>query len=94
MPQGDNTEIMILPESFKDRIKEQLKDEYEDYIGCLDKGMNHGIRVNTAKISVEDFLKISPFELESIPWTDNGFYYDDKKYVPSKHICQERYLPA
>ena len=85
MPQGDNTEIMILPESFKDRIKEQLKDEYEDYIGCLDKGMNHGIRVNTAKISVEDFLKISPFELESIPWTDNGFYYDDKKYVPSKH---------
>lgn len=85
MPQGDNTEIMILPESFKDRIKEQLKDEYEDYIGCLDKGMNHGIRINTAKISVEDFLKISPFELESIPWTDNGFYYDDKKYVPSKH---------
>lgn len=85
MPQGDNTEIMILPESFKDRIKEQLKDEYEDYIGCLDKGMNHGIRVNTAKISVEDFLKISPFELESIPWTDNGFYYDDRKYVPSKH---------
>ncbi len=76
---------MKLPESFANRITEQLGGESSAYFACLESPMNHGIRVNTAKISVEDFLAISPFELSPIPWTTNGFYYDDKKYTPSKH---------
>ena len=44
-----------------------------------------GLRVNTAKISVEDFLKISPFELTPIPYVKNGFYYDGEKEQPAKH---------
>lgn len=76
---------MALPKAFDDRIKTQLGDEYEDYIKCFESDMYHGIRVNTSKISVEDFLKISPFELEPVPWTKNGFYYDPKRCTPSKH---------
>lgn len=76
---------MNLPESFTNRIKKQLGDEYDAYMNCLDQGMHHGLRVNTNKISVEDFLKISPFELKPVPWTTNGFYYDDKACTPSKH---------
>ena len=76
---------MNLPESFTNRIKTQLGDEYEAYMNCLDQGMHHGLRVNTNKISVEDFLKISPFELKPVPWTTNGFYYDDKACTTSKH---------
>ena len=76
---------MTLPKAFDERIRIQLGDEYEDYIKCFDSDMYHGIRVNTSKISVEDFLKISPFELEPVPWTKNGFYYDHRKYTPSKH---------
>ena len=76
---------MALPKAFDDRIRIQLGDEYEDYIRCFESDMYHGIRVNTSKISVEDFLKISPFELEPVPWTKNGFYYDTKKCTPSKH---------
>ena len=76
---------MALPKAFDERIRIQLGDEYEDYIKCFDSDMYHGIRVNTSKISVEDFLKISPFELEPVPWTKNGFYYDHRKYTPSKH---------
>ena len=76
---------MVFPKKFDERIKSQLGDEYDDYIKCFDSDMYHGIRVNTSKISVEDFLKISPFELEPVPWTKNGFYYDHKKYTPSKH---------
>lgn len=64
---------MALPKAFDERIRIQLGDEYEDYIKCFDSDMYHGIRVNTSKISVEDFLKISPFELEPVPWTKNGF---------------------
>ena len=50
----------------------------------FEKERYYGLRVNTNKISVKDFLKISPFTLEPIPWTDNGFYYSgDQK--PAKH---------
>ncbi len=76
---------MALPKAFDARIKEQLKDEYDAYIKCLSDPMYHGIRINTRKISVEKFLEISPFELTPVPWTTNGFYYDEKKYTPSKH---------
>ncbi len=76
---------MRLPEKFDVRIKEQLKEDYDNYVKCLDNGMYHGIRINTSKISVEDFLKISPFELTPVEWTKNGFYYDERQYTPSKH---------
>ena len=72
---------MALPKAFDERIRIQLGDEYEDYIKCFDSDMYHGIRVNTSKISVEDFLKISPFELEPVPWTKNGFYNDLRNYI-------------
>ena len=43
-----------------------------------------GLRVNTAKISVEDFIKLSPYELKQVSWCPNGFYYD-KAQKPAKH---------
>ncbi len=61
-----------------------LKAEYPDYIESFNNERQYGLRVNTLKISVEDFLKIAPFKLEPIPWTSDGFYYsgEDK---PAKH---------
>lgn len=76
---------MILPEIFEQNMKELLGDEYPSYEACLDKPMFHGIRINTKKISVEDFLKINPFDLKPVPWCENGFYFDEKKDKPSKH---------
>lgn len=75
---------MKLPESFKDRMREQLGVEADTYFACYDEPKYQGLRVNTKKISVEDFLKISPFELTPVPWTKNGFYYDAKEQ-PAKH---------
>ncbi len=75
---------MRLPEGFKNRIREQLNDEADAYFECYDKPRYQGLRVNTHKISVEEFLKLSPFELTPVPWTDNGFYYDSNEQ-PSKH---------
>ena len=36
-------------------------------------------------LTLEDFLKISPFELTPIPYVKNGFYYDGEKEQPAKH---------
>ena len=67
---------MELPVAFCDEMKRILGDEYEDYLKSMEGTRKFGLRVNTAKISVEDFLKISPFELTPIPYVKNGFYYD------------------
>ena len=75
---------MNYPETFLNNMKELLKKDYSKYIDCLDKPRVYGLRVNTLKISVEDFLKISPFELEPIPWCENGFYYKEEDR-PAKH---------
>lgn len=76
---------MELPKIFEENMSRLLKDEYADYKKCLDKPMFHGIRINTMKISVEDFLAINPFHLKPVPWCPNGFYYDEDLDKPSKH---------
>lgn len=75
---------MNLPEKFTDSMKKLLNDEYEDYLKSFEEPRIYGLRVNTAKISVEDFLKISPFKLRQIPWIENGFFYSEEDR-PAKH---------
>lgn len=76
---------MNLPKAFEEKMKNLLKDEYEDYIKCFDEARHYGLRVNTNKITVEEFLKIAPWPLEPIPWIHNGFYYDGETAQPAKH---------
>ncbi|MBC5683211.1 RsmF rRNA methyltransferase first C-terminal domain-containing protein [Ruminococcus sp. NSJ-13] len=76
---------MKLPEKFENKMKELLQDEYDNYLQCYDEPRYYGLRVNTNKISVEDFLKIAPWSLTPVPWIPNGFYYDGDKIQPSKH---------
>lgn len=76
---------MKLPEIFEEKMKELLKDEFPAYIACYEEPRYYGLRVNTGKISVEEFKKICPFEIHPIPWIENGFYYDGETVVPSKH---------
>lgn len=75
---------MQLPIIFEEKMKEMLGPDYENYLASFQNEPNQGLRVNTAKISVEDFLKISPYQLKPVSWCSNGFYYD-KSEKPAKH---------
>lgn len=76
---------MNLPIAFQEKMRNLLGEEdYQVYLDSFEQKNKSGLRVNTGKISVEDFLKISPFELERVPWTTNGFYYN-KEVQPAKH---------
>lgn len=77
--------MINLPQKFEDKMKELLKEEYPSYQKSFEEERLYGLRVNTKRISVEEFLKICPFSLEPIPWIENGFYYDGKKEFPAKH---------
>ena len=81
----EDERMINLPNEFEEKMKALLGDEFEDYIKCYDEPRYYGLRVNTEKISVEDFVKICPFEITPIPWIDNGFYYDGEKISPAKH---------
>ena len=76
---------MYLPAAFEEKMKRLLGEEYQAYLDCFENPRYYGLRVNTAKISVQDFLKICPFELEPVPWIENGFYYDGTAISPAKH---------
>lgn len=73
-----------LPEKFLSRMETMLGEEFPAFLQSYDFPRKFGLRVNTNKISVEEFLKISPFHLEPIPWIDNGFFYDENDR-PSRH---------
>jgi NOL1/NOP2/sun family putative RNA methylase len=76
---------MKLPVEFLNKMNALLGDEeYKEFIKSYNKLRYFGLRVNTLKISVEEFLKISPFRLESVPWTRDGFYYPEGE-SPGKH---------
>lgn len=76
--------IKKLPEKFLKNMQNLLKDKYQDYLASFTSERVYGLRVNTLKISVDEFLKISPFKLEKIPFISDGFYYSQDER-PAKH---------
>ena len=75
-----------LPQNYLDAMKELLKEDYEDYLASFEEKRLYGLRINTLKISVEDFLKISPFELEPIPWKRMDSIFMRKTSLQSTRI--------
>ena len=55
-----------LPLEFQERMKKILGDEYEDFIKAYDEKPQRAFRVNTDKISLEDFEKLNIFSTEKI----------------------------
>lgn len=74
----------LLPISFQEKMKELLNDEFDSFIECFKEKHNCGMRVNTLKMKPSDFEKACPYEIERIPWINNGFYYNDNDQ-PAKH---------
>jgi len=68
-----------LPEAFKERMKNDLKNEYESFLESYEKEPTIALRVNTLKLSVEDFQETVDFCGENVAWCPTGFYYDGKK---------------
>ena len=68
-----------LPLAYKNRMTELLGEEFADYEKALSETPVKGFRVNTDKISLEDFEKINIFGSEKIPYVKNGYYLDYEK---------------
>ena len=66
----------MLPIDFSNRMKEILGTDFEKFEAAFSEPPVRSFRVNTNKISKENFEKINPFGGEKISYAENGFYFD------------------
>ena len=76
-----------LPIEFKERMKKLLGNDYDAYIEAVNSEPVRGFRVNTDKISLDDFERLNNFSSGKIPYVENGFYlnYDKIGNYPYHH---------
>lgn len=67
-----------LPAAFLTRMQEMLGADYDDFIKSYENPRTFGLRVNTAKISCKEFERLVPFPVKRIPWTKNGYFYEEE----------------
>ena len=68
---------MNLPDSFKERMKGVLGDEYDAFIASFDDPPVKGIRLNTAKTDPScrsSIVSCLTGEVRPVPWTSCGYY--------------------
>ena len=68
-----------LPKAFEERMKNLLGDDFDKYTDELNNAPVKGFRVNTEKISLEEFEKINIFGNEKIPYIEHGYYLNYEK---------------
>lgn len=61
-------------EIFLERMKNYLKDEYDSYLQTLDEERYRGLRVNTAKISTNDFESLNVCEMSKSDICKESYY--------------------
>ena len=71
--------MKTLPSEYLERMKNLLGDEFDDYIKSLNEPPVRAFRVNTDKISMNDFDKINIFSSSEIPYVENGYYLEYDK---------------
>ena len=71
---------MELPVSFLENMQKNCchQRRFNAYLDSYSEERVYGLRVNTNKLTPEEFGKICPFEIKKIPWIDNGYYYSGK----------------
>ena len=74
----------MLPEKFLERMRNQLGEEYEQFLASLERPRAVALRFNPLKGE----SPVLPFVGENVPWEPNGFYYDPQSR-PGLHVFHE-----
>lgn len=75
---NNNECIQSLPQAFLKRMKDMLGSDYINFLKSYENPRTFGLRVNTAKISCEEFEQLCPFPIARIPWIENGYFYQEE----------------
>jgi tRNA and rRNA cytosine-C5-methylases len=75
-----------LPAIFLEKMEKLLGGEFDDFMASYRQSRAYGLRVNPLKLTVGEWLDISPMRdrVRPIPWTKDGFYYEEEDR-PGRH---------
>lgn len=73
-----------LPREFLTRMECLLGEDYLAFLASYDDPPEVGLRVNSAKVSPQEFVTLFPYSLTPIPWTNSGFCLS-AEINPAKH---------
>ena len=72
--------MIELPEQFKKRMANLLGESFGEFLASYESKPHKAVRVNTLKISVEDFKALAPLPInKGVAWEKNGFYVDSER---------------
>ena len=74
----------MLPQTFLDRMKQQLGEEYSAFLQSLERPRAVALRFNPLKGEIPEL----PFVQHSVPWEPMGYYYDPQSR-PGLHPYHE-----
>ncbi len=67
-----------LPKAFLARMEGET--DFPAFLRCYSEPPVSGVRVNTLKLSSEEFSRLAPFPLEgNVPWAADGFYTSEER---------------
>ena len=70
----------MIPERFKNKMQDVLGEEYPKFIEALENGEAvRGMRVNLIKTTANKLISDNEFQLEPIPYVDNGFILREER---------------
>lgn len=78
----------MLPEKFLERMQNMLGEEYPAFLESLSGKRYRALRLNPLKTQIQEAKEKLPFALSPVPWTKNGFYYEEEEQ-PGKHPYHE-----
>ncbi len=77
----------MIPEAFLARMREMPGLDFEAFLAALESPAVRALRVNTLKTDVDTVRALLPFDVEALPFTENGFYapLDKVGALPAHH---------
>lgn len=75
-----------LPAKFLEKMEAMLQSEFEAFKQSYGAPRVYGLRINPLKISLEEWLKLTPMKdrVKPIPWARDGLYYTEEDR-PGRH---------
>lgn len=68
-----------MPEEYLKEMKELLQEEYPLLLASYQEPPTQAIRINTSKVSVDEFLSLSLFPVQKLAFTSDGFLHSESK---------------
>lgn len=75
-----------LPPLFLERMARFLGDDFAAFQAALEDRPASGLRLNTLKVTIDEFLALVPFPLgEAVPWSKASWQLPESDYAPGQH---------